>query len=186
MQPQGYYQPPVGYNAPQHHNAPPSYPAPPGAYPAPQPTYAQPAYQQSGGYNQGYANQPYSPNHGTDPDILAAREIMNNGLCGCLSDPCNCLLAWCFRPCVFGNNFSRSEQGPCIIGCCCSFWLCGLARGGIQRFVGVADDGCVLNCLTHICCPLCAVTQESRALDAYLKGVNRARAMIAARGPVVM
>ena len=46
--------------------------------------------------------------------------------------------------------FSAQGQGSCVIGCCCYPFMSGCYRSGVQRTLGVADSGCLLNCCIHI------------------------------------
>jgi Cys-rich protein (TIGR01571 family) len=100
------------------------------------------------------------------PAVRMSKQIMSNEFCNCCH--CSfCCMACCFPMCMFGNTYSQSEQGPCLLGCLCYLCLCGVSRSSIQRTLGVADDGCVIGCCLHWFCPLCALVQEARAVQAW-------------------
>ena len=109
----------------------------------------------------------------------AQKQEWSTGLCGCCDDCSSCCLT-CFCPCVqYGKNYEDvNEEGCCSQG----FLFCLLAHFGLSccihkdlrrdiRQKRGLPDGCG-DCMTVCCCPLCAICQESRQLDAEAKGTH--------------
>jgi len=133
------------------------------------------------GFQQGYVPQQQAGFVALSPAQSKAQEIMANGLCGCFDDCSICLMGWfCF--CILGGK-SASEAGvipncviaslayavlPICVGC--------HVRGELQTKFGGYNQGCCTNCCIWCCCPVCAVTQEARAVKALTdSGVVMAR-----------
>lgn len=95
----------------------------------------------------------------------------DEALCGCLSELCSCLVAWCVPG---GYCFLQAkavdiatQEGmvvpyilPCLLGC-----IGGAINRGKIREVYKIDGNFVTDCLLHFLCTLCAVTQEYREVN---------------------
>lgn len=150
------YQQNNGYQNPQY----PSGQQPTGYPQQQQGGYAPNPYQQQqpqGGYTQqGYAVE--------SAELSTARNIMNNELCGCCTEVDACIFSL-FLPCIVnGLNYSNSNTGSFCIGCCCAVFTVGCTRSGVQRYVGVNDEGCIMGCLYHIVFGPCAMAQEYKSI----------------------
>ncbi|KAH6563525.1 hypothetical protein BASA62_008488 [Batrachochytrium salamandrivorans] len=86
-----------------------------------------------------------------------------------------CIIA-CFCPCVtYGQNQQRAENKEgCFmdaamycIASSCGFQSCigCMGRGHVRAVSNITNDSSVADCLTHLCCSPCALTQEKRELD---------------------
>lgn len=94
---------------------------------------------------------------------------MDTELLGCMDDCGTCIFAW-YCPCLLnGKTLEQSRQGSFLEGCCCIGYCAGCHRSSIQEALGVPDSGCCANCCIRICCQPCALTQESRAVRAWIK-----------------
>eukprot|EP00461_Guttulinopsis_vulgaris_P002539 UN02540 len=138
-------------------------PQQPGVSPVAPPGYGQP---QQPGYQSNTTIHYHAASNTVSEPVMRARMIMTNGLCGCFDDLECCLAAWCIGPCLSGMNYSDAGAGHFLIGCCCYPLICGCSRSAIQRWVGVNDDGCVVNCCYHYWCSMCSLSQEGRAVKA--------------------
>jgi Cys-rich protein (TIGR01571 family) len=95
------------------------------------------------------------------------RYIMETGICDCCDDEETCLMS-CVCPCImFGSTYALSKQGPFCIGLLAWPLLCGVSRSHIQKVLGVGVQSCPCTCLTHVCLPCCAISQEARAVRAW-------------------
>eukprot|EP00735_Rhodelphis_limneticus_P007620 TRINITY_DN201_c0_g1::TRINITY_DN201_c0_g1_i1::g.1721::m.1721 TRINITY_DN201_c0_g1::TRINITY_DN201_c0_g1_i1::g.1721 ORF type:complete len:144 (+),score=17.96,sp/P0CW97/PCR3_ARATH/37.90/3e-15,PLAC8/PF04749.12/3.3e-23 TRINITY_DN201_c0_g1_i1:112-543(+) len=86
-----------------------------------------------------------------------------------------CILTWC-APCVtYGQTYEKVGQGSCLVGCClyiicAQCYLCcvmGCQTRGIIRQKYNIPGSTIEDCFCHMCCPLCALTQESNTVMAY-------------------
>ncbi|KAH6582305.1 hypothetical protein BASA60_002068 [Batrachochytrium salamandrivorans] len=136
------------------------------------------AYQQQQQYPpQGqYPQQPgMQPYYAAQPK----KAEFTHGLFDCCSDMGTCCVS-CFCPCItYGQNQQRSEGKD---GCCFDAFLYCLAgsvglyaccgcygRSRVRVSTNIVNESSVSDCLTHLCCASCALTQEKRELDAVGK-----------------
>ncbi len=105
---------------------------------------------------------------------VAAERIMMDGLFDCFDDCETCMCALLFPPCAQGMWVERAGMGSCCCSALCYlcicywFWPCvpcyaGAQRSGLYRRLDMPDPGCCLNCLCHMFCSCCALSQEGRA-----------------------
>jgi len=156
----GYAPQPAPAYPPQQYGAP-AYGAPQPVYGAPQPVYGQPAPYptQPAQTVVGATSQPAGPS----TELKKARDILESELFGCFDDCGTCLFA-CLCPCLISGNTMALANGSWCYGCLCVGYCAGCQRSYIQQTVGVPDAGCLVNCLTRLCCPVCSLTQEARAV----------------------
>lgn len=135
--------------------------------------YSMPNQQGQGQYEQYGAQPTYAPttvvmmaNGGSDPNA-EWKVIMTGGLFGCFDDITSAILALCVPICLAGSNQAKIGENCCLSAisyCCCA----GCQRSSVQNALGVADAGCMINCLIHCWCSCCALAQEARALDRWI------------------
>ncbi|KAI8896451.1 hypothetical protein BC833DRAFT_528245 [Globomyces pollinis-pini] len=95
------------------------------------------------------------------------------GLFDCFDNLGTCLLSWCCPCVVYGQNQAALKNGDGCFVSGCTFVLatyCGChscigayGRGIIRENRGI-EGGFVGDCLTHLCCTACALTQERTEL----------------------
>jgi Cys-rich protein (TIGR01571 family) len=100
------------------------------------------------------------------PDLQRARDILQNGLCGCFSDIPSCIGATFCPCCLFGYNYLESNQGNGCVACLCSFILCAASRSYLQRYIGIHDSGIIANCFLCYFCGCCMIANDYRAIKA--------------------
>jgi len=151
------------------------------------PQYAQPVQY---GQPQGqivYQQQPTVVYQQQPTVILAAPMILTQqmpltpfqtGLCDCTEDCCTFIMALLIPCWVAGQNEELKTGGnpgcacTCMTGCCigicatafnlpCIFsWWLGTRRSDTRYRYRIAGDACE-DCMCHLCCSPCALTQES-------------------------
>jgi len=101
------------------------------------------------------------------------QKIMTDDLCGCLRDIPICFTSLCFPACQAG--MTQSHLGSSCVGACICFpCCCGCQRTNVQIALGVGDAGCGLNCCLMCFLMPCAVSQEARAVKAWVLHGKRA------------
>ncbi|KAI9092363.1 PLAC8 family-domain-containing protein [Phlyctochytrium arcticum] len=176
----------------------PTYQQPQPMYQQPQPMYQQPM-QQTGIYPSPqpiYAPQPiYHPQPQMAMSIPTTNVVVlsqggvqrppkdwNHSIFDCTSNMGACCIG-CFFPCVmYGMNKKDLSHRSSCVGDCIMYALvasmgCGACVGGGGRTTmraryNIRGDSCV-DCLAHLCCHPCALTQERMELDENLAaGLN--------------
>ncbi|EFJ51224.1 hypothetical protein VOLCADRAFT_103596 [Volvox carteri f. nagariensis] len=104
----------------------------------------------------------------------------STSFCGCCAEPggaATCFYTWCCPYCAFGSEVAKLGPEVCCGGNCygaCLAYYClfslGLCcfmhmsvRGHIRQKYGINGNGCN-DCLLTMCCPLCAICQETREI----------------------
>ena len=87
----------------------------------------------------------------------------------CLDDIPTSLLSTYFMPCQAG--YTASQVGDdCITNTICFPFLYPCQRSRVQITLTGRNAGCLLNCFVVSMCPICAVSQNARAVKAWKKG----------------
>jgi hypothetical protein len=113
------------------------------------------------------------------------QSIMLDTFCSFTDDCCFCFRAFTGLDALFGENYANTGQGNCCFGCIFRWCLCASSRVHIQHMFGVPANSWCEACCIHCWCPICAVTQEARAIKAWTKAGRPATTGIVP-GPVVM
>jgi Cys-rich protein (TIGR01571 family) len=95
------------------------------------------------------------------------RTILMSDLCGCFDDCTSCCIATWFPACLSGHNQSQIG-GNCLLWCMCYPCAAGYGRQRIEAALGAPESSCCLALCLHWHCGICALTQEARALNAWI------------------
>ncbi|GIL81802.1 hypothetical protein Vretimale_1405 [Volvox reticuliferus] len=103
----------------------------------------------------------------------------STGFCSWCAEPggaATCLYAWCCPCCAYGSEVEKLGAGEVVCGgncygACLCYYLTSLigvccilhmgTRSRIREKYGIAGSSCN-DCLLTMCCPLCAICQETR------------------------
>jgi Cys-rich protein (TIGR01571 family) len=105
------------------------------------------------------------PSYNTNYNVIPAfRRIMIDEFWHFYRDFPTCLAATFFPCIVSGVNQSNIEAHSCLCATICYSCCASPFRSSVQKTMGVPDSGCCTNWILHYCCPICSLTQESRAI----------------------
>jgi Cys-rich protein (TIGR01571 family) len=92
----------------------------------------------------------------------------NEALCGCLSGPWSCIVGWCIPGgyCLLQALAVKKSTNQGMLGPYLLPWLlmcigAAINRGKVRETFKI-EGNFFSDCLLHICCPVCAATQEYR------------------------
>jgi Cys-rich protein (TIGR01571 family) len=101
--------------------------------------------------------------------------------CKCFDNAAMCLFA-CFVPCgglcmqVIDAKLTLKAENAAMVACLCSFCLCCYGAGWNRTNIRKEDKvegSYFVDCLLHLVCGLCAVTQEWQHVMKKKKGDNK-------------